>query len=537
LESHARMKKKSVPGKPLSRKPFGSKPAGRFGDKPAGRFGDKPAGRFGDKPPGRFGDKPAGRFGDKPPARPFGDKPEGRFGDKPAGRFGDQPEGRFGDKPAGRYGDKPDGRFGDKPPGRFGDKPAGRFGDKPAGRFGDKPAGRFGDKPTGRFGDKPPARPFGRAAINDGQKPLGRPFRPSEGGDESFEPQTESRPPSRGNNFDGPAPRRPFNDKPPGARPFGNRPPSNNYDDERPTDRKPFTSRPMGKGPAGRSFPSRSRGPESRDFTEPLNRDIREDARTRGKAAGRRVELDFDDLIYGVHAVEEALRSGEEIVSLHVGTGRDRDSVVAELMDAARRLEVNVRLEPPEFFANIPYKAHQSVIAIGKPFGYVSLDEAMAIRQTNRLVVVMDHLTDPHNVGAILRTAECAGAQAAILPDRRSAGVNATVRKVAAGAASHLAIAKVGNLAQTLRSLKDNGFTVFGAALEDDSKDLSEVDFTGDVALVIGAEGEGLGRLVARGCDQLVKIPILGKTESLNASVAAGILLYEVVRQRDLGVS
>jgi 23S rRNA (guanosine2251-2'-O)-methyltransferase len=148
------------------------------------------------------------------------------------------------------------------------------------------------------------------------------------------------------------------------------------------------------------------------------------------------------------------------------------------------------------------------------------------------LFVVLDHITDPHNAGAIVRSAECAGATALILPERRSAGINPTVRKSSAGATAYVPIARVANVAQAVRTLKKAGIWVYGAALDSAAKPYTEVALDGNVALVIGAEGEGISQLVKRECDGLVAIPVLGRVASLNASVAAGVLLYEAVRQR-----
>jgi 23S rRNA (guanosine2251-2'-O)-methyltransferase len=203
------------------------------------------------------------------------------------------------------------------------------------------------------------------------------------------------------------------------------------------------------------------------------------------------------------------------------------------LIEHARTSEIQVRYESRAFFANFPYKAHQSVIAYGAPFDYITLEEAIALpRSGPALFVVLDHVTDPHNVGAIIRTTEAAGGTAVIIPERRSAGINATVRKSAAGATAHLPIARVANVSQTIRTLKKAGIWVAGAALGPDTVPLGQADFNRDLAIVIGAEGEGIGQLVARECDYRVSIPMLGKTQSLNASVAAAILLYEAIRQR-----
>jgi 23S rRNA (guanosine2251-2'-O)-methyltransferase len=253
---------------------------------------------------------------------------------------------------------------------------------------------------------------------------------------------------------------------------------------------------------------------------------------------GQRIapRADLDDVVYGIHAVNEMLVAGEPLRRIHVGDERKNDPALRNLLERARAADVQVRFESRAFFANFPYKAHQSVVAYGAPFGYITLEEALALpRRGPALFVVLDHVTDPHNVGAIIRTAEAAGAGALILPERRSAGINATVRKAAAGATAHLPVARVANVAQAIRTLKKAGIWVAGAAIGPGTVPLGAADFARDLALVIGAEGEGIAPLVGRECDYRVAIPMLGKTPSLNASVAAAVLLYEAVRQRRAG--
>jgi 23S rRNA (guanosine2251-2'-O)-methyltransferase len=246
--------------------------------------------------------------------------------------------------------------------------------------------------------------------------------------------------------------------------------------------------------------------------------------------------IDLDDVIYGIHAVNEAIVAGDMLQAVHIGDERKNDPALRPLLDHARQAEIAVRFENRSFFASFPYKAHQSVVAFGAPFGYISLEEAIALPRTGpALFVVLDHVTDPHNVGAIVRTTEALGGTAVVLPERRSAGINATVRKAAAGATAHLPIARVSNISQTVRTLKKAGIWVAGATLGRDTTPLAQADFNRDLALVIGAEGEGIAPLVGRECDYRVSIPMYGRTQSLNASVAAAILLYEAVRQRKSG--
>jgi 23S rRNA (guanosine2251-2'-O)-methyltransferase len=244
--------------------------------------------------------------------------------------------------------------------------------------------------------------------------------------------------------------------------------------------------------------------------------------------------LDFDTVVYGIHSVEEAIGAGEALRGIHVARDRKKDATLRALLDRARERAIPVRFEDRSFFARLPMKAHQGVIAIVPPFEYAVLSDVLGKRRTHpALFVILDHLTDPHNVGAILRTSECAGVDAFVLPEHRSSGINATVRKTAAGAAGLVPVVQVANIAQTIRQLKENGVRVVGADAGSESLPMRQVDLSGDIALMIGAEGAGLGRLARRECDALVRIPMRGKLASLNASVAAGVLLYEILRQRD----
>jgi 23S rRNA (guanosine2251-2'-O)-methyltransferase len=246
--------------------------------------------------------------------------------------------------------------------------------------------------------------------------------------------------------------------------------------------------------------------------------------------------LDFDDVVYGIHVVEEALLAGEPLRAIRISDERKRDPQLRKLIAEAKERNVTVRFEEREFFRQLPFKAHQGVIAVAPPFEYASLHDVLDSRKTGHaFFLILDHLTDPHNVGAIIRTAECAGVDGVVLPERRSAGVNATVRKAAAGAAAHVPIVRVANLSQTIRAMKKAGVWIAGADAGPGSVAMAQADFDRDLALVIGAEGAGLAELVRRECDYLVRIPMRGLTSSLNASVAAGILMYEVLRQRTDG--
>jgi 23S rRNA (guanosine2251-2'-O)-methyltransferase len=248
-----------------------------------------------------------------------------------------------------------------------------------------------------------------------------------------------------------------------------------------------------------------------------------------------RRNLDFDDLMYGIHAVAEALSAGDPLRVIHVAIDRSKDGALRKLLAVAKERNVPVRFERRAFFERIPFKAHQGVVAVAPPFPYVSLHDILGRTHTGerpRLIVALDHLTDPHNVGAIVRTAEAAGADGVLLPSRRSAGINATVRKAAAGATAHLPIARVANIADAIRVMKKAGIWVVGADLGPRAVDFNAADLNRDLAIVIGGEGGGLSELAKRECDYLIRLPMRGRVGSLNASVAAAILIYEALRQQ-----
>ena len=178
--------------------------------------------------------------------------------------------------------------------------------------------------------------------------------------------------------------------------------------------------------------------------------------------------------------------------------------------------------------------AHQGVIAVAAVREYVSIEDILQAAKDKGeppLLVICDELSDPHNLGAVIRTAECAGAHGVVIPKRRSAGLTAVVAKTSAGAVSHIPVARVANLPSLLKELKKAGLWIFGSAA-DGTTPLYDADLKGPAAIVIGSEGEGMSRLVTENCDFLVSIPMKGKLNSLNASAAAAILLYEAVRQR-----
>lgn len=240
-----------------------------------------------------------------------------------------------------------------------------------------------------------------------------------------------------------------------------------------------------------------------------------------------------EDFIVGRNAVAEALRAGREIDTLYVLAG-ERVPAVRRLVSAARESGAVVKeVDRKKLDALSGGAVHQGVAALAAAHSYASLDDIFALakqRGEPPFVVVCDELEDPHNLGAILRTAEAAGAHGVVVPKRRSAPLSATVAKTSAGALEYVPVARVPNLPAALDTLKANGCWVYGADM--DGADYKQTDFSGGVALVVGAEGKGLGRLVREKCDAIVSLPMKGKINSLNASVAAGILLYEISAHR-----
>ena len=241
-----------------------------------------------------------------------------------------------------------------------------------------------------------------------------------------------------------------------------------------------------------------------------------------------------DGMIEGRNAVIEALRSGETIDKIYLAKG-ETDKTLGHIASRAREKGiVVVEADRRKLDGMSRTHAHQGVIALAAVREYVtvqSLLDAAAAKGEPPLLVVCDEISDPHNLGAILRTAECAGAHGVVIPKRRSAGLTAVVAKTSAGAVSYIPVARVANIPSLLKDLKKQGIWVFGTAA-DGTTDLYTADLKGPAAIVIGSEGSGMTRLVSENCDFLVSIPMKGRISSLNASAAAAILLYEAVRQR-----
>lgn len=241
-----------------------------------------------------------------------------------------------------------------------------------------------------------------------------------------------------------------------------------------------------------------------------------------------------NDLIEGRNAITEALCAGRAMDKIYIAKG-ETDKALGHIAAKARSAGiVVVDCDRRKLDAMSVTKAHQGVIALCAVREYNSVEDILALAKEKGeqpFIIVCDEISDPHNMGAVIRSAECAGAHGVIIPKRRSAGLTAIVDKASAGAAEHMLVARVPNIPAVLKQLKGEGLWIYGTAA-DGKNGLWDTDFTGPVVLVIGSEGDGIGRLVGETCDFVVSIPMKGQVGSLNASAAASVFMYEVLRQR-----
>ena len=401
--------------------------------------------------------------------RPYGSRP---YGERPNGgerrSYGDRPNG--GERRP--YGDRPNG--GERRP--YGDRPNG--GERRP--YGDRPMSDrrpYGDRPNGGerrpYGDRPNAgerRPYGDRP-NDGER---RPY-----GDR---PMSD---------------RRPYGDRPNGGerRPYGDRPNGG--------ERRPYGDRPMN------------------DRRPPMPRP----AMTPPPAQEEEMQ---SNLLVGRNPIREALKAGRDMEKLLVAKGELIGSA-REIVAMAREQKVIVQ-EVDRAHLDAMAPGHQGLIAVVSAYAYKTVDDMLALakeRGEEPFLVILDGVTDPHNLGAIIRSAECAGAHGVIIPERRAVGLTPAAVKASAGAVEYLPVAREVNLTRTIERLKKEGIWIYGTAMN--GEDYRKVDYSGAKALVIGSEGEGMSRLVSESCDKVVTLPMKGKIESLNASVAAGILLYAMM--------
>ena len=258
--------------------------------------------------------------------------------------------------------------------------------------------------------------------------------------------------------------------------------------------------------------------------------------RMEGKDARPELPLS-DEILVGRNAVFEALKAGRGINRILVAQGA-KEAALAPLLSLAREQGVPVRANKREKLDQLaPDMRHQGVIAYAAPVAYASLDDVFACAEEKGeppLLLLLDEIEDPHNFGALLRTADAAGVHGVLVPERRGCALTATVAKTSAGAVEHVRVVRIGNIVQEMERLKDRGLWLVGADMAGEH-DLFHADLTGPLVIVIGNEGKGLGRLVKETCDFLVQIPMQGAINSLNASVAGALLMYEAKRARLLG--
>ena len=247
-------------------------------------------------------------------------------------------------------------------------------------------------------------------------------------------------------------------------------------------------------------------------------------------------EKEYEDQVEGRNSVLELLESGKDINKILVQVGEKHGSINKIIAKAKENKIVIVQIEKSKLDKISETKNHQGVIAIVPPFEYSSVEDILEeARKRNEepFIVILDGIEDPHNLGSIIRTAETAGVHGIIIPKRRAATVNSTVNKVSAGAAQYMKIARVSNITETIKYLKNNGVWVCGTDINA-NRYYYEENYNIPIAIVIGNEGFGISRLVKENCDFMVKIPMKGKITSLNASVSSGIIIYEVVKQKQI---
>lgn len=242
----------------------------------------------------------------------------------------------------------------------------------------------------------------------------------------------------------------------------------------------------------------------------------------------------YNDQIEGRNSVTEYLKSGKDINKLYIQKG-DRHGSILEIIKLAKDRKVVIQeVEKTKLDQMSETHNHQGVIAIVPPFDYCDVDDILEFAKSKNekpFIMILDGIEDPHNLGSIIRTAECTGVHGIIIPKRRAAQVNSTVSKTSAGAVEYMRIARVNNLNDTIKFLQENDVWIYGTDMNGD-KFYNEEKYDSGVAIVIGSEGFGMSRLVKENCDFLIKIPMQGKINSLNASVSAGIVMYEVMNQR-----
>ncbi|QAA30802.1 23S rRNA (guanosine(2251)-2'-O)-methyltransferase RlmB [Clostridium manihotivorum] len=280
---------------------------------------------------------------------------------------------------------------------------------------------------------------------------------------------------------------------------------------------------------------SNNRNEFKSDYKKGIKNDKVESSKKNIREERREIDAPIrEDIVEGRNAVIEALKSDRTIEQILIASGNMEGSINKVIAIAREKKIVIKEVDRKKLDSISETGAHQGVIAIVTPFKYSEVEDILRYAEEKGekpFIVILDELEDPHNLGSIVRTAELSGVHGIIIPKRRNVGVTATVYKSAAGAIEHMKIAKVTNINTVIDELKELGIWVYGAEIDGDSYSY-ETDFSGPCALIIGSEGRGMSKLTKDKCDKLVKIPMVGKINSLNASVAGGIMMYEILKSR-----
>ncbi len=311
------------------------------------------------------------------------------------------------------------------------------------------------------------------------------------------------------------------------------------YDERRQTERRKYDRRNDERRMADRRVKNRrdaERGELDRRIGERRSESDRRFVERRGledRRQNNEDEILYDDMIVGRNAVLEVLKSGKDINKIFVERG-ERHGSINEIIAKAKEARI-VLVEVDKAKLDTMAENHQGVIAIVPPFNYCEIEDILEIAKNKKedpFILILDGIEDPHNMGSIIRTAETAGVHGIIIPKRRNVAVNSTVVKVSTGATAYVKVARVNNINDTIRKLKDAGLWIIGTDSEAETLYYHQ-DLKGPLAIIIGSEGFGMSKLVKENTDLLIKIPMRGKITSLNASVSAGIVLYEAVKQRN----
>ena len=444
--------------------------------------------------------------------KPYGDRDHKPYGDKDRKPFGGADRKPYGDKDRKPYGDRDRKPYGDTDRKTYGDRDRKPYGGADRKPYGDRDRKPYGGEDRKPYGDKD-RKPYGGAD----RKPYGENDRKPYG-DRDRKPYSS-------------ADRKPYGDK--DRKPYGS------------TDRKPYRS--FDRKPESDTGWDQVREPAGFKDRKPYGSTDRKPPKTFTKSIEKKPDLlagqkpdnqlaDSLDKLEGRNSVMEAIKSGRSINRLLVSKG-EKEGSINQIIALARQNHIIIQeVERSKLDEMSETHAHQGIIALTSPKDYVEVDDILkAAAESGRppFIIILDEITDAYNLGSILRTSNAAGVHGVIIPKRRAVGLTSVVSKASAGAIEYVPVARVTNIVQTIEYLKTKNIWVAGTDSTGE-KPYYDHDLTGGVALVIGSEGEGMGKLVREACDFTVNIPMLGDISSLNAAVAGAIVIYDIVRQRNM---